>query len=172
MPPTPTFEAVYRDNYAHVWRGLRRLGVPDRDIEDAAHEVFVVVHRRLGDYDPARLIRPWLTGICYRVALAERRRARNQRERLGAPADLDRRVCGRDGPEQDAHRRDRRRLVIDALQTLDADRRLVFVMHELDGVACPEIARAIEIPLNTVYSRLRVARARFAEAVKNLRSPS
>lgn len=171
-PTTPPFETVYRDNYAHVWRALRRLGVPSRDVEDGAHEVFVVVHRRLGDFDSTRPMRPWLTGICHRVALAERRRARNKRELLGAPGDLERQRCERDGPEQDAHRRDRRQLVIDALQTLDMDRRLVFVMHELDEVACPEIARALDVPLNTVYSRLRVARVRFAAAVKSARSES
>jgi len=55
-----------------------------------------------------------------------------------------------------------------ALDTLDFDRRAVFILHEIDGVAIPEIARALEIPSNTAYSRLRLARADFGAAVRRL----
>ena len=57
-----------------------------------------------------------------------------------------------------------------ALDALDLDRRSVFVMHELDGQAVPEIARTLSIPLNTAYSRLRLARRDFVDAVKRARS--
>ncbi|MCB9549953.1 MAG: sigma-70 family RNA polymerase sigma factor [Myxococcales bacterium] len=163
---TADFRALYDAGFRHVWLTLRRLGVAERDLEDAAHEVFVVVHRRLADYDPARPLRPWLTGIAWRVAADERRRARHHREQLGVdPAT----ACPAPGPEQAVAAEEARALVHRALQTLDLDRRVVFVMAELDGATAPEIAEALGIPLNTAYSRLRVARQRFADAVRRLR---
>jgi len=167
--PTPTFRQVYARGYAHVWRTLRRLGVLEQDIEDQAHDVFLVVHRRLGEYDPRRPLEPWLSGIAFRVMCAARRRAHRRNERPGHDAWLDRQPSAEAGPEDALARRERQELVLAALSRLDMDRRVVFVMHELDGFACPEIARAIDTPLNTVYSRLRVARQRFAQAARRLR---
>jgi RNA polymerase sigma-70 factor (ECF subfamily) len=62
-----------------------------------------------------------------------------------------------------------RALVAAALESLDLDRRAVFVLHDLDDVPVPEIARTLDIPLNTAYSRLRVARERFVKAITRLR---
>ncbi len=165
----PTFDEVYARGYAHVWRTLRRLGVAEQDIEDQAHDVFLVVHRRLADYDADRPLEPWLSGIAFRVMCAARRRAHVRRERTGKDAWLDRQQSPAPGPERLVALHERQQLVLDALSRLDLDRRLVFVMHELDGMPCPEIARALGTPLNTVYSRLRVARTRFAAAVRRLR---
>lgn len=167
--PAPDFDAVYARGYPHVWRTLRRLGVPEQDIEDQAHDVFLVVHRRLGDYDPDRPLEPWLSGIAFRVMCAARRRAHRRRERPGHGPWLEQQTCPRPTPERVAVRREQQQLVLAALDRLDLDRRVVFVMHELDGIPCPQIAREIGAPVNTVYSRLRVARARFARAVRRLR---
>jgi len=56
-----------------------------------------------------------------------------------------------------------------ALEELDLDRRAVFVMHDIDGHVMPDIAAALGVPLNTAYSRLRLARADFAAAVERVR---
>lgn len=165
---TAGFEAAYRAHFAHVWRTVRRLGVPDRELEDITHDVFLVAHRRWPDYDSDRPIRPWLTGIAYRVAADTRRLARRQRE-VFKEDPLRGVVDPAPGPEADAARAQSRALVVAALQRLDLDRRVVFVMADIDGTPGPQIAEALQIPLNTVYSRLRVARGRFAEAVKALR---
>lgn len=165
-PPVPVdFESVYKAEFTYVWHTLRRLGARDRDLEDLAHDVFVVVHRRLSDYDPARPIKPWLFGIAFRVAAGDRRRARNHSEIASDKVDVAADVPGAD--DQLAARQDRE-LVLEALGALDLDRRAVFVMHDIDGHAAPEIAAAIGVPLNTVYSRLRHARERFAAAVRRL----
>ncbi len=164
----PEFRAIYEDFFDYVWRTLRRMGVREADLADAAHEVFVVVHRRLPDFDPARPLAPWIGGIVYRVAVHEQRRARHRRERLTAPDDLPRPTSSRD-PEQAALAAERARRVLMALRALDIKRRAVFVMHELDGLACPEIAEALGVPLNTVYSRLRAARTRFRAALERMR---
>ena len=73
--PRPETHEVYTTHFRHVWHSLRRIGVPWADLEDAAHDVFVVVHRRLTDFDPERPIKPWLSGIAYRVASDRRRKA-------------------------------------------------------------------------------------------------
>ena len=167
-PPVtrPDFQTIYEEHFDHVWRTLRRLGVADRDLEDAAHDLFVVVHRRLDDFDPRRPVRPWLTGMAYRIASDERRRARHRREVLDhKPEHPD----TRPGPEEQAEARQQRQIVLHALGALPPEQRIVFVMHELDGSTVPEIAGALEAPINTCYSRLRLARRRFAEAVKRIR---
>ena len=69
-PPVPSLTDIYAAEVRWLWRVLWRLGVPERDLEDVAHDVFVVVHRKLPDYDPTRPLRPWLFGICFRVAFA------------------------------------------------------------------------------------------------------
>lgn len=163
----PDFSTLYRCEFSYVWKTLRRLGAPARDLEDLAHDVFVVVHRHLGDYDSTRPLRPWLFGIAMRVLADFRRVLRNQCE---IPAEVDDAVDA--GPSPDAHlaESEARAMLMKALAGLDLDRRAVFVMHELDEVAAPEIAAALGVPLNTIYSRLRLARADVAASIRRLRA--
>lgn len=170
------FGTIYREQFEHVFRTLRRLGVPERDIEDAIHDVFIVVHRRLVDFDVARSARPWVTGIAYRVASDDRRRAHRRREtpsdELEGSSSVDVGDAGGFGnarqPTDEAldAARDRKR-VQDALVALPMDQRVVLVMHDLDGFAMPEIAAELAIPLNTAYSRLRLARNKFEAAIRS-----
>lgn len=161
----PSFRQIFDEQSSYVCTVIRRFGVPDRDVEDVAHDTFVVVHRRLGDYDPSLPIRPWLFGIAYRVAVAHRRRSANRAQVSDHIPDL---------PDSSPSAEDRldgeagRRLVLQALEALEPERRAVFVLHELDGVPIPEVAAALEIVPNTAYSRLRVAREEFASAVRRL----
>lgn len=163
-PERPTFAEVYRGELGYVWRLLRRLGVADADLEDAAHDAFLVVHRRLGDYDPARPLRPWLAGITVRVASEGRRKARRRREVPDASIDpVDTRV-----PRERAQR-EARALLAEALEALTPDRRVVVVLHDLEGHSMPEIVEIVEAPLNTLYSRLRLGRRDLAAAVRRIR---
>jgi RNA polymerase sigma-70 factor (ECF subfamily) len=66
-------------------------------------------------------------------------------------------------------RREDGELALAALEAIPLDRRAVFVLHEIDGVSIPEVATAMDIPANTAYSRLRLAREAFQAAVKRLR---
>jgi RNA polymerase sigma-70 factor (ECF subfamily) len=156
---------VFADEHGYVLRSLRRLGVPERDLEDVAHDTFIVVHRKLADYDPNRPLRPFLFGIAFRVASDYRRRARHRYEQLGEPA-LPAQAAS--GPERELLIAQAQRLVLDALQRLDTDRGAVLVMIDIEGYSPSDVAETLEIPLNTVYSRLRVARSEFAEAVRRL----
>jgi RNA polymerase sigma-70 factor (ECF subfamily) len=151
---------IYRSELGYVWKTLRRLGAPTPDLEDLAHDVFVVVHRHLGDYDPDRPLRPWLFGIALRVLSDFRRLGRTQREIPGERLEP---VDAAPSPHEQAEGREARALLMRALATLDLDQRAVFVMHEIDEVPVPEIAGTLAIPLNTAYSRLRLARASLAD---------
>jgi RNA polymerase sigma-70 factor (ECF subfamily) len=163
----PELQEVFRVEASYVWNTLRRLGVRTSDLEDVTHDVFVVVHRKWADYDRARPIRPWLFGVALRVASDYRRSARIQRERV--TDELDREGVTPPTDEQIDHGR-RRALVLSALDALSDEQRDVFVRHELEGAPIPEIATAIGIPLNTAYSRLRLARERFVAAVRAISS--
>src|SRR5689334_15233045 len=70
-----TFKEVYEEQFRFVWRSLRRLGVRESDVADAAQDVFLVVHRRLGEFEGRSKVSTWLYGICYRVARDRRRLA-------------------------------------------------------------------------------------------------
>jgi RNA polymerase sigma-70 factor (ECF subfamily) len=124
------------------------------------HEVFLVMQRRWDDYDPERPLRPWLFGIAFRVAAAQRRQASRElyRERLEAEdlADL---------PDALAANAEEHRLLLKALTTIPLERRAVVVMHDGDEMAMRVIAEQLSIPLFTAYSRLRVARRELNAAL-------
>jgi RNA polymerase sigma-70 factor (ECF subfamily) len=160
------FRTIFELEVGYVMRTLRRLGVAPADLEDLAHDVFLAVHQRLESYDPARALRPWLFGFAFRVASHYRRKA----GRETALDHVDRVVDAADGPEALLEKETRRRLVLAGLDAIELSRRAVFVLHELDGVTCDEIARTLEIPVGTAYSRLRLARQDFSAAMNRLRA--
>jgi RNA polymerase sigma-70 factor (ECF subfamily) len=160
------FVTVFREQFAYVWGVLRRLGVHENDVEDLTHEVFLNVYRKFSELDPARPLRPWLFAFAYRVASADRRKARHRREVITADA-----VAADPTMSADAQlvSNEERSLLLRALDQLDLERRAVLVLHEWDGEPIPEVSRALGIPLNTAYSRLRLARQDLTSAVKRLK---
>jgi len=158
--------AVFDENFDYVWNTLRRFGVRETDLEDLVQDVFLKIHVRSADYDAARPLRPWLFGFAYRVAADYRRLARHRVESHRAPGDV---PAEEPSADERIRAREERALVRQALESVDLDRRAVLILHDLDEIPVPEIAVALEIPLNTAYSRLRLARAEFAAAAKRLR---
>jgi RNA polymerase sigma-70 factor (ECF subfamily) len=165
-PAKPELAAVFDEHFDYVWKTLRRLGVRDGDLEDVSQEVFLRIHQWLEDYDPARAMRPWIFGFAYRVASDYKRLARHRVEVLGAPvepADPARRADERIEADQE------RALVEAALEAVELERRAVLVMHDIDEVPIPAVAQELGIPVNTAYSRLRLAREDFIAALTRLR---
>jgi RNA polymerase sigma-70 factor (ECF subfamily) len=160
----PAFDDVYQAHVAFVWRVLRTFGVPEAQIEDAVQDVFVVVHRRLGEWQGKAAITTWLFAIARRVASAHRRRAGKPTEPLD-DALIDDHPGGGD-PFAEMSRAQAAATVLGILEQLDEDKRIVFALVELEQLSVPEVARMLELNLNTAYSRLRLARHAFEAAVK------
>ena len=127
-----------------------------------AHDTFVAVYRQLDHYDDARPLRPWLCGFAYRMASDYRRLARHRYERMSDDAGYQAPV-----PSQ-AQELEARDLTLRALDEVALERRVVLLLHDIDGHSMPEIAAELALPLNTAYSRLRLARQEFRDAVERL----
>ncbi len=167
-PRATSPRAIYEAEADYVWNSLRRLGVPPSDVEDLTQEVFVAAFRSFDRYDPSRPLRHWLFGVAVHVANHFRRQPRHRHEVAvvqddGRPETHD----GRAGPDEAASIAQDRRRLLAALNTLDLGKRAVWVMHEIDEVPIPEVARALGLRLNTAYSRLRSARTELAEALRS-----
>jgi RNA polymerase sigma-70 factor (ECF subfamily) len=160
--------SIHRDHADFLWASLHRLGVRSADLEDALQEVLVVVHRRLGSYDRQSRITTWLFGICLRVAAAQRRRASTRREELGSDARARREPSDAPSPEDIALENDARRRLDAVLDAMDPEKRAIFVMFEIESIACSDIADMLGVPIGTVHSRLYAARKDFEKSVARL----
>lgn len=157
------FTELYEAYFDFVWRSVRRLGVADALLDDAVQDVFVVVHRRLADFEGRSAVKSWIFGIARRVASDYRRRAsRKDRGKVSADGLADSRTLD---PAQRVQRSEAVELLYQMLEGLDEVKREVFVLAELEEMTVPEIAEAIETNVNTVYSRLRAARQAFERQV-------
>lgn len=157
----PDLHTVYVEHFDFVWRSLLRLGVSRAAAEDVAQDVFLVVRRRLQDYDGRGSMRAWLFGIARRVASDHRRGAGRAQRRL----DLLPSPPPPSGPEEHVSAAEAAELVRRFVDQLDEERRLVFLLSELEGLSGTEISEALGLNRNTVYSRLRKARQKFERAV-------
>lgn len=164
----PAFSEVYTAHVRFVWRVLRTLGVPESQIEDAVQDVFVVVHRRLAEWQGRAAITTWLFAIARRVARTYRRRAGHSAAAKLEPLsdELADDLPGGGDPFADMSRSQAAATVLAILDGLDDDKRIVFALVELEQLSVPEVARMLDLNLNTAYSRLRLARQAFEAAVK------
>jgi RNA polymerase sigma-70 factor (ECF subfamily) len=162
----PTLAEVYREHCDFVWRVAGRLGVGNEARDDVVHNVFLVVHRRLRDFDSGRALRPWLVGITRRVVADYRRGRVRARERLrlvAAPAPPP-------SPEDHAARSQAAAMVRDFLDRIEPDQAMAFMLADVEGMTAPAIAEALGVKLPTVYSRLRLAREKFERVIARHRA--
>ena len=152
---------AFEREFDYVLRTLQRMGASPADAQDLTQEVFLVMWRRREDWNPHGPLRPWLAAIAFRVALAHRRRSLRE-----VPAGLLDPEDGTRAVDDQLSSAWARRTVLETLSALPPKQRAVLVMHELDGVSMKQIASALGLPLFTAYSRLRVARQRFAKEVR------
>jgi RNA polymerase sigma-70 factor, ECF subfamily len=165
MPP---FREFYDSHVRFVWRALLRLGVHESDLPDAVQDVFVVVHRKLAEFEGRSKVTTWLFAICARVASDRRRMAHVRRE---VPSgDVPSPALGGDGEEALVDRRRAGRLLETILDRMPEAQRIVFCLFELDEMTGDEIAEVLDVPVGTVRSRLRLARETFWECVSRLQA--
>jgi len=164
----PVFENIYDSYFDFVWRSLRRLGVQEANVDDALQDVFIVVHRRLADFEGRSAVKTWLYGIVIRVA-SDYRRAKSRKAK---PEELSDNLQDHsvNAPDEAAARRQAITILDQVLSQLDEDKRETFVLAEIEQLTAPEIAEALGLKLNTVYSRLRAARQSFEQALHRFRA--
>jgi RNA polymerase sigma-70 factor, ECF subfamily len=170
-PAAPAFAEVYESCAKLVWRNLRRLGVPESALEDAAQDVFLVVHRRLPEFEGRSSLRTWIFGIVLRVAARHRRKARGVAVReTPIPNELGQALSApaHEGPFERTLHRQATALLHRVLEQLDDERRALLIMVDLEQTSVAEAAEALEINLNTAYSRLRAARRAFEAELSSL----
>jgi RNA polymerase sigma-70 factor (ECF subfamily) len=147
----------------YVYRTLRRLGTTASEVDDLAQEVFLALRRCWEDYDPDRPLRPFLFGISFRIASAyERKRRREVAFGVVEVGDAG------PGPDDALQSKQARALVLAALERIPLPRRAVLVMHDIDDIPVSQVASTLDIPLFTVYSRLRKARRELEAAIRRI----
>jgi RNA polymerase sigma-70 factor (ECF subfamily) len=156
------FEAIYSAHFAFVWRCLRGLGVPAASLDDAAQDVFVIVHRRLSEFRGDSTLRTWLYGIVRNVASNARRSQRRKGEVAELPSDA---LATTGDPHERAQDEQAARFVQGFLESVGDKKRELFVLAVLEQLSVPEVAEALGIPLNTAYTRLRAVRQDFQAAL-------
>lgn len=155
---------VFREHGAFVFRLLRRLGIPDSDLDDLVQDVFVIVHRAIDRYEERSHLRAWL----YRITVREASRWRRARPPQ-ANVDIEELVASSTaGPEEQAQATEARADFERLLSVLDEDRRTVFVLYEVEELAMEDVAKAVDCPVPTAYSRLRSARKLVLAAARRL----
>ena len=162
-PDYARLRQAMREHFRLVWRVLRRLGLEERDADEAAQDVFWVLARRLNDV-PAKSEKAFLVGTATRVA-ADRRRANRTNREVQLDGDIT--SVATDVDELVALRHSRV-LLDEALACLSDEQRAVFVLIEMDQLTGAEVAEALEIPTGTVASRLKTARQSFDAAIRRI----
>lgn len=163
---TEAWSSFYDCHFDFVWRTLRRLGVPSAQLDDAAQEVFVIAFRRSSEFEGRSSLKTWLFGIAWNRA---RELARTTRRHPEEPL-LEEPVVTTAAPEELAILRQELGFIYGVLDELAPERRAVLIMAEVEEMTAPEISEILGVPLNTVYSRIRLARRDFEAALKRCRA--
>jgi RNA polymerase sigma-70 factor (ECF subfamily) len=170
----PSFEAIYQHYFDFVWSSTRRLGVSPPTTDDVVQEIFMVIHAKLHTLRQAHSLRSWVYGIVRRT-VSHHHRSQRTKAATGAAYALEADAFQPMSPTplDLTTQNDQVKLLWHLLEKLDPLKREVFILAQLEEMTAPEIAEALEIPLNTAYSRLRAARLAFEEALarQNAQSP-
>lgn len=167
------FARVYKEHFGFVWRSARSLGVRPAALDDVVQEVFVVVHRRLPEFERRSALRTWLSGILLNVVRHHRRSlVRKSLHELGRDEAYDPDALASDArdPYETAVQAEGTRLLQYLLDGMDDEKREVLVLAEIEEFTVPEIAEALDLKVPTAYSRLRLAREQLQQSLARYRA--
>lgn len=165
--PAPSLREVIDTHHAFVWRSLRRLGVQERNVDDATQAVFLIVAKHVEGVAASKM-RSFVFGVAMRVAANTRRsEALRTKRECEIPEDI---PDAARTPERMLETRHARRLLDEILEALPEDLRVVFVLTELEQMTAPDIATLLDIPVGTATSRLRRARESVQVEVRRIRA--
>lgn len=171
LRPRDPFSALYAEWVHEVLRWVRAMGTREADIEDVTQEVFMVARQRMSTFD-GRNPAGWLYRIAQFRVRSHRRVAWFRHLFLGQTPIEDDASEADAGPtpESALHDRERRRLLHELIERLPDSRRATFYLYEVEGYSGEEIARIQSLPVNTVWTRLHVARREFMALVARHRA--
>lgn len=165
-----SFDVVYSTYVEFVWRSAQRLGVDESAADDVVQQVFLIVHQSLEAFEWRSTLKTWLFGILLRVVRDHWRVIRRKSPHLAHESvDPDLVADGAPKPDEALSRAEASRMIDLLLDSLESNKRVVFVMAELEGMTATEIGVATGLAPNTVYSRLRAARTDFERAAAAMR---
>jgi RNA polymerase sigma-70 factor, ECF subfamily len=159
------FAELFRRHRGDVSRLVFRMLGPSADIEDVVQEVFLQVHKSLGEFRGQAKFSTWLHRVTVNVVLMVRRAARSRPVFSGEPlsdVEPDRRLL----PDEDAARHQRIAAFRRLLDRLPEKKRTVFILHEIEGMSPAEIGEIVDAPVLTVRTRLFYARRELAEMMR------
>jgi RNA polymerase sigma-70 factor (ECF subfamily) len=158
----PAFRELYDQYFGFVWRCAANRGVRPAALDDVVQEVFIVVHRKLPEFEGRSSLRTWLAAIVRRVVADYLHKRGNQ---PAADEPLIREPAAGESPADQLEQKAAVTLLEELLTKMTAEQREVFVLHELEQLSGPEIAELTASNENTVWTRLRAARRIFQEGV-------
>ena len=167
--PPPSFEQVYDEYFGFVWRNVANRGVPHAMMDDVVQEVFMVVHRKLPEFEGRSSLRTWLSAVVRRVVRDQLRKKSYQP--AGEPLDDAREpVSLGESPAEALDHKTAVKLLDGLLEGMPESQREVFILYEIEQMTGSEVADALEVNENTVRTRLRAARRAFAAGVARFRA--
>lgn len=168
----PAFQVIYRQYFDFVWSSARHLGAPADAVDDVVQDAFIVIHSRLSTLQKPEALRSWIYGIVRRT-VSDCRRSRRNRDAAGAKLGAELKSTGysQPSPLDVAETSADLDLLESILAVIDEAKREIFVMVEVLEMTVPEVAQALDLPLNTAYSRLRLARKLFEEELARQQAP-
>lgn len=162
----PSFDELYREHFAYVWKSARRLGVSAAEVDDVVQETFLTVHRLIDRYAHRGSDRAWLFSVLFRIVQRHHRSNRRKGALTEGGADVDALPGPSErGPERTAETKETARLLENILDSLEPEKRAVLVLADLEERTVAEIADILGLNPNTAASRLRAAREHVEAAL-------
>ena len=165
--PVPSFREVYDAYFAFAWRNAAHRGVPTSALDDVVQEVFIVIHRKLPEFEGRSSLRTWIAAIVRRVVADYVKKRGNQ---PAGDETLEREPAASVPPLHGLEQRAALELLDNLLSKMNDEQREVFVLHEIERMSGTEIAELTSSNENTVWTRLRAARRIFQEGVARQRA--
>lgn len=159
------FAEIYDKWFDQVARWVSALGGPSGDVEDLTQDTFLIIGRRLPDFDGKNLA-GWLYRVAKSVVRDHRRRAWFKHLLFGVDA-VDQVASGQT-PATLFEGQERQRTLFQILSKMNESKRETFILFEIVGNSGEEIAELLGIPINTVWTRLHHARKEFYARVAEL----
>ena len=160
------FEALYRDYKRKVYATVQHVIGPSDEMDDVVQNAFLEIYRSLPKYQGNSQLSTWIYRITVNVALQHIRKRRRRKVFLFFGDDeREMESQGHDMRPRYEHRDLIAKLYV-LLEKISEKKRIVFILHEIDGMPIESVAEVCDAPLNTVRSRLHAARTELTERMR------